>query len=121
MNFDNISIGTDIEQISRFNGKTLENDARFLNRIFTPAELEYCFSHGIPAQHLCARYCAKEAIVKALSDFEIKDVFYSDIEIFNTESGKPYAKIQKYPDVRIKLSLSHSKDTAICVAVCNYK
>ena len=120
MNFDNISIGTDIEQISRFQDKPLEKDAHFLNRIFTPSELEYCFSHGIPAQHLCARFCAKEAIVKALSDFEIKDVFYGDIEISNLQSGKPCAKIQKYPDVKIKLSLSHTKDTAICVAICNY-
>lgn len=117
--FENISVGTDIEQISRFQNKTIENDAHFLNRIFTPAELEYCFSHGVPAQHLCARYCAKEAIVKALTDFDIRDVFYNDIEILNLQSGKPYAKIDKYPDIKIKLSLSHTKDIAICTVICN--
>ena len=119
MGFDDISIGTDIESIERFNGKTQDKDANFLKKIFTPAEIEYCFSHGVPHQHLCARYCAKEAIVKALSEYEIKDVYYSDIEILNLESGKPYAKIQKYPDIKIKLSLSHTKDLAICVAVCS--
>lgn len=119
MNFENISVGTDIEQISRFEGKTPENDAKFFSKIFTLKEVEYCFSKGTSAQHLCARYCAKEAIVKALSDFEITDVYYSDIEILNAETGKPYAKIEKYPDVKIKLSLSHTKDTAICVALCS--
>lgn len=119
MNFDNISVGTDIEQISRFEGKTPESDAKFFSKIFTSKELEYCFSHGSPAQHLCARYCAKEAVVKALSEFDIKDVYYSDIEVANTDSGKPYAKISKYPDVKIKLSLSHTNETAICVALCS--
>lgn len=119
MNFEDIAIGTDIEQISRFNNKTLDNDAKFLAKIFTSQEIEYSFSHGIPAQHLCARYCAKEAIVKALSEFNIQDVYYRDIEILNIDSGKPYAKIQKYPNIKIKLSLSHTKDLAICVAICS--
>ena len=118
MQFENISIGTDIEQISRFDNKTPDKDAKFFSKIFTQAEIKYCFSHGVPAQHLCARYCAKEAVVKALSDFEINDVYYSDIEILNLETGKPYAKIEKYPNIKIKLSLSHTKDTAICVAMC---
>lgn len=118
MDFENISVGTDIEQISRFEGKTPDIDAKFFEKIFTSNEIDYCFSHGIPAQHLCARYCAKEAVVKALTDFNIKDVYYSDIEVLNDESGKPYAKIAKYPDVKVKLSLSHTKDTAICVALC---
>ena len=39
MNFENISIGTDIEEIKRFADKTLEKDSAFLNRIFTSKEL----------------------------------------------------------------------------------
>ena len=119
MSFENIAVGTDIEQISRFEGKTPDSDSRFFEKIFTSKEIEYCFSHGIPSRHLCARYCAKEAVVKALSDFEITDVYYSDIEILNMESGKPYAQIEKYPNIKVKLSLSHTKDTAICVALCS--
>ena len=63
-----ISNGIDIEDISRFEGKTLETDLKFLSRIFTQNELNYCFSFGNPAPHLAARYCAKEATVKALSN-----------------------------------------------------
>ena len=39
-----MKIGCDIEENSRFEGKTLENDEKFLKRIFSEAELSYCFS-----------------------------------------------------------------------------
>lgn len=109
----NFSIGCDIEDISRFQDKTLEKDADFLNRIFTKSELDYSFKSKIPAQHLCARFCAKEAIIKALSDFEINNIYYSDIEIKNKENGAPIAIIKKHPEIEIKISLSHCKTYAI--------
>ena len=120
MDINNFAIGTDIEEINRFENRTLENDKNFLDKIFTAKELEYSFKTGIPAQHLCARFCAKEAIVKALSNFKIKDVFYSDIEILRHEDGAPYTKIQKYPDLDIQISLSHCKTYATAVAFIIY-
>lgn len=121
MDFTNFSVGTDIEQITRFENKTIENDKNFLERIFTPKELEYCFSKSLPQFSLCARYCAKEAVVKALSSYNIKDVYYSDIEIFNKKDGSPYAIIKKYPQIQIKISLSHAKTYASAVAVTYYE
>ncbi len=109
----NLSIGCDIEDILRFKNKTLENDMDFLNRVFTQKELDYSFKSKNFAQHLCARFCAKEAVIKALSDFKITDVYYSDIEITNKENGAPVAKIEKYPEIKIKISLSHCKTYAI--------
>ena len=97
MNFEKFSTGTDIEEISRFEGKTLENDKAFLERVFTKNELEYCFSKSLPHYSLCARFCAKEAVVKALSGYNIKDVFYSDVEILNNDDGSPYVSIKKIP------------------------
>ena len=105
----NISIGCDIEENIRFENKSSE----FLNRIFTKNEQEYCLKSKNYAQHLCARFCSKEAIVKALSEFDIKDVYYSDIEVLNKENGVPFAKIEKYPDIKIKISLSHCKTHSI--------
>ncbi len=117
MLFENISIGTDIEEIDRFKNKTLDTDSRFLNYVFTPSELEYCFSKSLPHFHLCARFCAKEAVVKAISAYNIKDVFYKDVEITNKSSGYPVAVIKKYPDIKIKISLSHSKTYATATAI----
>ena len=119
MNFDKFSIGTDIEEIKRFENKTRENDASFLERIYTQNELDYCFSKSLPQFSLCARYCAKEAVVKALTLYGIKDVFYSDIEVFNREDGLPFIKIKKYPQIQVKVSLSHAK-TYACANVITY-
>lgn len=116
MNFDNLSIGVDIEKISRFN-KDSEKDVKFLNMIYTQKELEYCYSKKSFSQHLAARYCGKEAIVKALYGFGIKDVYYKDIEIINNSDGVPIAKIEKYPHIKVKISLSHNKDTAVAYVI----
>ena len=118
MSFDNISIGTDIEEIERFKNKSRENDSHFLSKIFTEKELDYCFKDKQSAQHLCVRFCAKEAVVKALSNFNITDVYYSDIEILNHENGSPYCTIFKYPKIQVKVSLSHSKIYATATVLC---
>ena len=110
---ENFSIGCDIEENSRFERKTLENDKNFLERIFTKRELEYSYKSKNYAQHLCARFCAKEAIIKALSEFAISDVYYNDIEITNQTNGAPCAKIKKYSNIKIKLSISHCKTHSI--------
>lgn len=114
---NNISVGTDIEEISRFECKTLENDKDFLERIFTSKELEYSYKSRNYAQHLCARFCAKEAVIKALSYFEINDVYYSDIEILKRENGSPYVVLEKYPKLSIKISLSHCKTYATATVI----
>lgn len=119
MNFENIAIGTDIEEVERFNNKTKDNNERFLNRIFTKNELDYCFSKKNFAQHLCARFCAKEAVYKALSELDIKDVYLKDIEILKKDNFIPFAKIEKYPNLKIRLSLSHTRKYA-CANVFVY-
>ena len=111
------SIGCDIEEISRFKWKSREKDIEFLNRIYTDAELDYCYKSSNYAQHLCGRYCVKEAVVKALTAFDIKNVYYSDVEVFKKENGMPYVEIKKYPNLNIKISLSHCKTYATATAL----
>ncbi len=112
MKFEDIALGIDIEDISRFKGKTPEKDKDFLTRIYTDDELEYSFKSSKPEGRLCARFCAKEAVVKALSEFNISDVYYSDIEISNKEDGSPQISVEKYPNIKFKVSLSHCKTYA---------
>ena len=109
-----IEIGIDIEEISRFKDKKT-GDA-LLARLFTPAELDYCFAHKHPEQRLTARFCAKEAAVKALSG--LVNVQYRDIEVLNEKSGKPYLIINGC-SFKTKVSLSHTKTTA-CAMVAVY-
>lgn len=107
-------VGIDIEEISRFENKTIENDFHFLNKIYTENELDYCFSNAQPARHLAARFCAKEAVVKALSNILNKNLSYSQIEILRRENGSPYVNlIGCEENIEIALSMSHDKDKAI--------
>ena len=117
MNFNDFSVGTDIEEVDRFKNRTLEKDKYFFRHIFTEKELEYCFSEGVAAQHLCARFCGKEAVIKALYALNIQNVYMSDIEILNKENGVPYVKVDKYQSLYIKISLSHSKKYATATAI----
>jgi len=116
---DSFGIGVDIESIDRFAGLERTQDSSFLNKIFTQKELEYCFSKKMVAQHLAVRYCAKEAVVKALASLNRANLSYRDIEIVNEKSGVPEVRIEKpgFHDLQIKLSLSHCADKAIAFAV----
>ena len=114
MDFENLSIGVDIEEVERFQNK----DETFLTRIFSEQEITYCSSKSNPAQHFAARFCAKEAAFKALSAFGEKGIEFNKIETFH---------INKVPHLRFlndlnnkyktKLSLSHDKTKAIAYVI----
>ena len=112
-------IGVDIESIDRFTGSDFVQNSALLNRIFTQREQEYCFSKRTAAPHLTARYCAKEAIVKALASIGGANVRYIDIEIINKQDGVPVVRVNKegFRNLQIHLSLSHCEDKAIAFAI----
>lgn len=113
-----MKIGVDIEDISRFIGKNLENSSNFLKRIYTQNELDYCFKKSNPAPHLAARFCAKEAIYKALSNITTAPIHLIDIEILNKENGAPYVNLKNFEQkYKIEISLSHDKTKAIAFAI----
>ena len=113
---NNISVGVDIEDIKRFElDKNKKKDAAFLENVFSDKELEYCFSKPKPAQHLAARFCAKEALIKAFSS-RGKKIDYKEIEVLRDEKGVP--RVQNISDVDIQISMSHTTDKAIAFALC---
>lgn len=118
-NAESLGIGVDIERIDRFRKPVDEKDNRFLNRIFTKTELDYCLAHASPYSHLAARYAGKEAVVKALNQLAIKGISYADIEILNDGHGVPLVTVnnETVSGLVIKLSLSHSDDNAIAFAL----
>ncbi len=116
MNFENIAIGVDIEEIVRFKNK----DATFQQRIFSPAEIEYCNSKSSPAQHFAARYCAKEAVFKALSSFDVKGIEYNKIEVYHKNKVPCIRFLSELENnFKTKLSLSHDKTKAIAYVIIN--
>ncbi len=115
----NIRCGTDIIEISRIKKSIDELGEAFINKVFTPIEIKYCESKGKQKyQHYAARFSAKEAIYKAISEFlgEKDGLIWTDYEVSNNNSGKPKVTIKnelanKIEDIDI--SLSHCKEYAI--------
>lgn len=114
MALTNISLGVDIEEISRFKDLNRNKDKNFLNKIFTEKEIDYCFSKKEPAQHLTGRFTAKEAIIKAINSLGEKSPSLNMIEIENDKKRIPLVILEGY---NIKISLSHCKDKAIAFAI----
>ncbi|MBP3802039.1 MAG: holo-ACP synthase [Clostridia bacterium] len=123
-----ISCGTDIIEIERVKC-SIESDVgdKFVERIYTQYEIDYCESkNNQKYQHYAARFAAKEAIFKAISS-GLKNKFgieWKQIEIKNNEDGRPYVVIHN--DVidnieYIDLSISHCKEYATANAVAVFK
>ena len=104
------SIGVDIESIERFEALDKKDSNRFIAKIFTKKEVQYCFSKKTPAQHMAVRFAAKEAIIKAISSLGKKAPAFNAIDIINDAKGIPSVKLKGY---NIKISLAHCGDKAI--------
>ncbi len=110
-----IGTGIDIIEVERVKTIT-EKNARFLDKIFTSREIQYCMKKKNKYQHLAARFAAKEAFFKALG----KRISWTAVELYNLSSGKPELKIQNQRRLRIEkahVSISHLKDYAVASVI----
>ena len=118
----NIMVGNDIIEVERIKDSIDKLGSKFLNRVYTEKEIEYCEkTKKMKYQHYAARFAAKEAIFKAISTL-VEDKFnlkWNDFEILNTVQGRPYVNILglDITNVEIDVSLSHIKEYAIATAV----
>ena len=114
-----IGIGIDLEEISRV--ERVFSSPRALARVFTPHEIAYCQPKRQRFQHLAVRFAAKEAVFKALGTGLSGGLHWTDAEVRNEPSGKPYfilsGAAQALADQlgvnSILVSLSHSRQYAI--------
>ena len=114
--------GCDIIQISRFEGQL--GKQKFLDRCFTAAEQEYCFSTVHPAEHFAARFAAKEAVIKAL--LAVRSDFHDmkKLEIQRSETGRPVVVLLTDDELLnhsfIDVSISHDGNYAMAFAVAYF-
>ena len=105
------TVGIDIENILRFSKLDYQNKLSFYEKIFTKSEIKYCLSKPDPYPHFTARFCAKEATIKASSN---KKINFKDIEVI-IENSKPVLKIR---NERLgAVSLSHTDEYAIAIVL----
>ena len=116
-----LTTGVDIIEIDRI-ARVLEHYGdRFLRRIYTPDELEYC--RGRPSK-LASRFAAKEATMKALGT-GVRGVGWKDIEVVRASSGAPSillhgrakSRAERLGVLEISVSMSDSRDNAVAFVV----
>jgi holo-[acyl-carrier protein] synthase len=113
-----VGVGTDIVEIKRIEEISKKTN-RFCQRVFTPAEVEYCNSKGRARYaSFAARFAAKEAIAKAIGH----PLSWQDVEITATRDGNPCVQLrgrakELAANAAIHVSLSHAKDYACAVAL----
>lgn len=113
-----LGVGIDIEDISRFKKLELNKNNRFLNKIFTKVELDYCFSKKNVASSLATKFAGKEAVIKAFSLIDNVTLNYKEIEVTNDSSGAPGIRLRdKTKKYQVLISLSNEKDKTVGVAI----
>ncbi len=118
-------IGIDIVDIVRIKNVATRTP-RFLQRVFTAQELDYCFKKKDPFPSLAARFAAREALRK-LDIVFIKGMRFHDTEVAVDKDGKPLLLLngnalemaEKAGIKEFAISLSHSQEQAIAVVIAN--
>ena len=81
-----LGIGTDIIEIESIQ-KSIERNSRFVQRVFTENEINYCEKKTNKYQHYAVRFAAKEAMMKAIKTGWDKGVQWKHIEVINKAGG----------------------------------
>jgi holo-[acyl-carrier protein] synthase len=113
------AIGIDLLEIERLE-RALDRRPRLAQRLFTAAELQYAAERARPGQHLAARFCAKEAVAKALG---MTAWSFLDVEVVS-DGGAPAIALHGGAAERaaslgvvVGVSLTHTKRDAAAVAI----
>src|SRR4051812_28242772 len=86
--------GIDIVETARIRESVQEHGQRFLDRVYTHAELTYCSrSKKRYFEHLAGRFAAKEAVLKVLGTGWRGGIAWTDIEVLPEPSGQPKVKL----------------------------
>ncbi|MHB8656719.1 MAG: holo-ACP synthase [Solirubrobacteraceae bacterium] len=113
-------IGLDLLEIARLE-RAIERRPKLAQRLFTDGELAYARARARPGQHLAARFCAKEAVAKALG---LRAWNWRDVEVLSGPDGAPSVRLHggaaeraDQLGVSLRISLTHTGIEAAAVAI----
>jgi holo-[acyl-carrier protein] synthase len=117
--------GVDLCEVPRIEAAVARYGSRFLERIFTPREIDYAERKANRFERYAARFAAKEAGMKALGTGWTGGIAWRDFEVFNLPSGRPTltfhgraAEVAANLGVRhVALSLTHTKEQALAMVI----
>ena len=114
-----VQTGIDIIEVNRIQEAIEKQGKKFIERVYTKAEIEYCNKTGkMMYQHYAARFAAKEAIFKAISSkisIENEPNIHTKIEIQNKKDRKTICKLRKIKFVKCRTyGLKYISHKRIC-------
>ncbi len=117
--------GIDVIEVARIRRVAERYGRRFLERIFTAAEIAYVERRGNRWERYAARFAAKEAGMKALGTGLRGGVRWRDFEVTNAASGKPMLRLDgkaariaaRLRVQAVHLSITHTRESAAAVVI----
>jgi holo-[acyl-carrier protein] synthase len=119
-----VGLGVDLVDVERV-ARILKRRTTFVQRVFTPKEIEYCERQANPAESYAARWAAREACRKALGG--IRNMRWHDVRVDRARSGAPSLVLEGTSRARadalgvteVMVALTHERRmaAAFCVAV----
>jgi holo-[acyl-carrier protein] synthase len=119
-----LGLGADVIEISRIARAVERQGERFLIRVFTEEEREYCFRMAHPHKHLAARFAAKEAVSKCFTTGIGSSLGWRSVSVYHGPRHEPLVRMDEKGDALLKevgatqvlLTLSHTDLVAMAVA-----
>ena len=120
-----LGTGIDIAEVPRIRGAIERHGERFLKRIFTEGEIQYCESKANRVERYAARFAAKEAGMKAIGTGWNHGVRWRDLEVVRKPGGRPtlllHGKAAEFAArlgaTSSALSLTHTADHAMAQVI----
>lgn len=120
-----LGVGCDLTEVERIRAMHERHGERFLLRVYTQAERDYCATLKNPYASLAARFAAKEAVSKAFGTGIGAELGWLSISVVRDEAGKPSieldeqgrALLARHGGNCVHISLSHTKELAQAFAV----
>ena len=116
-----LGTGVDIAEVPRIRESIERYGQRFLRRIYTDGEIQYCESKASRFESYAARFAAKEAGMKALGTGWSRGVRWRDIEVVRPKGQRPTIQFHgqaaaiadKLGTKNVALSLTHTREQAL--------
>jgi holo-[acyl-carrier protein] synthase len=113
-----VGTGIDLAEVPRIRASIERFGDRFIQRIYTPAEIAYVERKVNRYERYAARFAAKEAGMKAIGTGWKRGVTWHDFEVANLPSGKPTLRLHgvaaQFADrlgvKNVSLSLTHTAE-----------
>jgi holo-[acyl-carrier protein] synthase len=120
-----VGTGIDITEVPRIREAIQRHGERFLQRIFTEGEIQYCESKVNRVERYAARFAAKEAGMKAIGTGWNHGVRWRDIEVARKPGGRPTLLLHgkaaefaaKLGATNVALSLTHTAEQAMAQVI----